>query len=104
MKPTRQVMPICNELPKRFASMICFLDSFLKKRALAPYSPILFGVNNEAVKEPKLCAKASLKVIFDILDAKIFHFKISKKQFKMLKNDKKRMILDEKTSFLISKL
>ena len=63
--------------------------------AFAPYSPILFGVNKDAVKEHKLCSSAILKVTFLVTDTNFCHFKISKNQLKELKNNKKTMVFNE---------
>jgi len=49
---------------------------------LAPYSPILFGVNKEAVSELKLCLADSKNDIFRQKEASVSHFNISKNQFK----------------------
>ncbi|GGK21643.1 hypothetical protein GCM10007962_14780 [Yeosuana aromativorans] len=72
--------------------------------ALAPYSPILLGVNKDAVKEPKHCLSASLNDIFFMDDTKFCHFKISKNQLKMVKTSKKSMFFNKNKSFLEEKL
>ena len=67
--------------------------------ALAPYSPILLGVNNEAVKEPKLCSIDFKKEIWVIIEVNFCHFKISKNQLKMVKRSKKEMFF--KTQMIV---
>lgn len=62
-----------------------------------------FGVNNEAVNEPKLCFNAVLKGIVFIELTNVCHFKISKNQLKALKKTKKMRVFNEKVSFLVKK-
>lgn len=53
---------------------------------LAPYSPIRFGVNNEAVNEDKLCLAALKKEIFVTVETSVFHLNISKTQLDSVNN------------------
>lgn len=69
--------------------------------ALAPYSPILLGVNKEAVKAPKLCSIDFKKEILDTTEVNFCHLKNSNNQLKMVKKSKKEMIFNEKTLFLV---
>ena len=61
--------------------------------AFAPYSPILFGVSNDAVKAPRLCSIAFLKVMDVTQDTSNFHFKISNTQLRIVNTTKKRTLV-----------
>lgn len=89
------------KFPTRFNANIFLLDDFLKYNAFAPYSPILFGVIKDAVKDAKLCFAASEKEIFCACWTNNCHFLISEIQLKKVKINKKSIFFDEKTSFFI---
>ena len=74
--PNRTVTLICIIFPMKFKSKIRFLNFGDTYIAFAPYSPIRFGVNNDAVKAPKLCSKAFLNEIGSITLTKVCHFKV----------------------------
>ena len=71
--------------------------------ALAPYSPILLGVNKEAVNAPNVCSSAFLKLMFCIGVTNCCHFTISKNQLKKLKKAKIIPFYSEKRVFLTNK-
>ncbi|GAB7258208.1 hypothetical protein OBPA_26750 [Polaribacter sp. OB-PA-B3] len=77
---------------------------FVKYNAFAPYSPILFGVINDAVSDAKDCFAAVIRLMFFNSLTSVFHFNISNNQFMNVSMSRKLQFLNEKSSDLIKTL
>src|SRR5690606_19309473 len=82
ISPNIIVIIIWIPLQTKFRNTTFLACSFLKKSALAPYSPNPFGVKIEKTRADNTCLEDSkTETGFKIL-ARFFHFKISKKRFR----------------------
>src|SRR6218665_46118 len=75
----------------RFRKMIFLVSDLSKYNAFPAYSPMPFGVKIEAVNAASTCFVASPIDIGRMDETKFCHFKISKKRFKTLNDNKNKI-------------